>query len=112
MQMPHAERAFVPEAKLREYLLSESHPDGASKARLLRRIGFDDSNAELLAKQLLDIARMGQVDEIEPRAYGMLYVIHGTVVGPSGERATLRTVWIIQSESDRPRLVTAYPARR
>ena len=112
MQMPHAKRAHVPEAKLQGYLLSESHPDGASKARLLRRIGFDDSNADQLAEQLLSIAQTGPVDEIEPRTYGVMYVIHGTVVGPPGDSAILRTVWIIQAESDRPRLVTAYPARR
>jgi len=112
MQMPHAERAVVPWAKLHEYLLSESHPDGASKAKLLRRLGFDDRNADHLAEQLLAIARTGAVDEVEPRAHGMLYAIHGTVVGPLGTSVTFRTVWIIQSESDQPRLVTAYPAGR
>lgn len=111
VQMPHAERAIVPAAKLYGYLLSESHPDGASKARLLRRLGFDDATADRLADQLLAIARTQPVDEIESRAYGMLYVIHGTVAGPPGVDARLRTVWIIQSGSDRPRLVTAYPAR-
>lgn len=110
MQMPDADRAYVPAAKLHDYLLSEVHPDGASKARLLRRLGFDDANADQLAAQLLTIARSNPVDEIEPRVHGMMYVIHGTVTGPLGRSALLRTVWIVQHGSDQPRLVTAYPA--
>jgi hypothetical protein len=111
MQMPHADRAFVPGAKLHDYLLSESHPDGASKARRLRGLGFDDTNADLLAEQLRTIARTNSVDQMEQRPYGMLYVVHGIVTVPVGAGTRLRTVWIVQTGGDRPRFVTAYPAR-
>jgi hypothetical protein len=112
MQLPHADRAFVPAEKVHDYLLSESHPDGASKARHLRRLGFDDTNAGVLTEQLLSIVRSGPVDEVEQRPYGVLYVVHGVVAGPLGGGTRLRNVWIIQTGSDRPRFVTAYPVRR
>jgi hypothetical protein len=41
--------------------------------------------------------------------YGTKYVVDGTIEGPAGHAGTVRTVWIVESEGDAPRLVTAYP---
>lgn len=50
------------------------------------------------------LATPGQVSE-----FGTKYEIHGTIVGPLGRQAVIRTVWIVDAGEDYPRLVTAYP---
>lgn len=105
--MPGGTRALVPRAKVEDYLLSESHPEGRFKARFFRSVGFSDAAA--LATSLLDIARTGDVTTWMSTKHGRLYVVDGTVETPTGTRVGLRTVWIREDGTDAPRLVTAYP---
>ena len=55
--MPNGENAFIPPAKLRDYLLSEIHPVGRSKALFLKNLGYDDTNEDVLMEDLLAIVR-------------------------------------------------------
>jgi hypothetical protein len=111
MRLPHCDDAVVPLPKLTEYLLSESHPVGCSKATFFRSLGFREANASSLETGLLQIAQECNVIEVESSPHGVKYVIDGAVATPLGEAVVLRTVWIVESEGDRPRFVTAYPAR-
>ena len=38
--LPNKEKAYIPLTKLKDYLLSETHSIGESKAKLLRSLGF------------------------------------------------------------------------
>ena len=109
MNLPNRENAYVSPEKLIDYLLSESHPVGGSKARYLRTTGFDDTNMDLLQEGLLTIARMFEVQNIFSIPYGEKFVIEGEMLAPNGNFIRLRTVWIIDKGQDRPRFVTAYP---
>jgi hypothetical protein len=111
MKLPNRELTYVPREKLTGYLLSETHPDGKAKARFLRALGFDETNTDLLEQHLLVIARSEDVVDVLPSGYGTKYIIDGAIEAPSGRSATLRTVWIVETGQDRPRLVTAYPGR-
>jgi hypothetical protein len=111
MQVPNADDAHVPPAKLYRYLLSQEHPEGGPKARLLRSVGFDESNADQLEEQLLAIVRSVPADGPIPTPFGMKYVVHGTLRTPVGRQIVLRTVWIVPPNDPRPRFVTAYPLR-
>ncbi|MGH2812866.1 MAG: DUF6883 domain-containing protein [Actinomycetota bacterium] len=42
--------------------------------------------------------------------YGTKYVLEGMLNTPIGRQIRVETIWVIEIESDRPRLVTAYPA--
>lgn len=110
MKLPNGEHAYVPPGKLTEYLLSESHPIGRSKSGLLRAVGFNEANAELLEQRLLDIAHSGKVQEVVASPHGVKYVVDGALSTPAGTVVQLRTIWIIETGQDCPRLVTAYPA--
>ena len=44
MKLPNRENAYIPPRKLTEYLLSETHSIGKSKAKFFRAIGFDEEN--------------------------------------------------------------------
>jgi len=53
MKLPNIEHAYVPRAKLNDYLLSESHACGRAKAIFFRKFGFNESNVALLEKGLI-----------------------------------------------------------
>ncbi len=53
MKLPNREHSFIRPAKLNDYLLSEQHPVGRSKAKIQRSRGFNESNTKNLEEQLL-----------------------------------------------------------
>jgi uncharacterized protein DUF6883 len=112
MRLRHAELAEVNPTKIGEYLLSETHPVGRSKARFFREAGFDESTIDLLSRGLFQIARTQEVVETSATVHGLKYVLEGELEAPTGRRLRLRTIWIVDQGQDRPRFVTAYPASR
>ena len=76
---------------------------------MFRAVGFDAESADDLERSLLAIAQTANVGEVIASPHGIKYVLDGLTQTPSGAVARLRTVWIIETGDDRPRLVTAYP---
>jgi len=110
MKLPFREHAFVPGAKLVDYLLSPAHPVGKSKAQFFAAFGFDAANAADLERQLITIAQTEDLHKAISSPYGEKYVVQGILRAADGRRAIIDTVWIIEPGEDRPRFVTAYPA--
>lgn len=110
MRLPGAESAVVPTEKLVGYLLSLAHPVGRSKAVFFRALGYDETNAELLAAGLTAIAAGNEVVETEAAEFGTKYAVEGPLLTPGGVTTSLRTVWMVRSGEATPRFVTAYPA--
>ena len=108
MHLPDRARAFVPPAKLSDYLLSLSHPAGRSKARFFLAVGYRRENPEVLEQDLLSIAYETEVEDVEKSAHGVKYVLEGQVEAPGGHLIRLRTIWTVEGDGP-PRLVTAYP---
>ena len=109
MELPNKTNAIVPIAKITDYLLSETHAVGKSKARFFRSFGFDDANISEFQQALTRLAQTGSVSEINETAYGKKYVVDGELETPNGDMIRLRTVWIIETDETTPRLVTAHP---
>ncbi len=109
MKLPNSERAWIPEQKLRDYLLSMTHSVGRSKARFFRKFGFHDENVDHLETGLLAIARFQVVVQATESSFGVKYVIDGELDTPSGRTVKVRTAWIIEAGEDAPRFVTAHP---
>ena len=109
MKLPGADRAVIEPAKLREYLLSATHPIGRFKSAFFSTLGYSIEHwqhleADLRQLALSQDARPGQASE-----YGQKYEIRGILTGPSGRSAEIVSVWIILSGEDFPRFVTSYP---
>jgi hypothetical protein len=92
-----------------DYLLSQAHPDGKSKAKLLRAVGFDETNIDTLEQGLLLVAQTQDVTEVVSSPHGVKYVIEGDLLTPLGSVVSLLTVWIVDNGEEIPRFVTAYP---
>lgn len=109
MKLPNWERAYIPSEKLHNYLLSETHPVGRLKARFLNSVGFDSNNIEALEQGLLEIAHTQEIAQEIPGGFGVKYVLSGSIQTPTHNILQLTTVWIIETEQENPRFITAYP---
>ena len=109
MKLPNWENAYVPPAKIRDYLLSERHIIGRSKAKFFRLAGFKEGNLDLLERGLMTIAHSEDVKEVALSPHGTKYILEGLLQTPAGSAVQIQTVWIIDKQEDRPRFVTAYP---
>jgi hypothetical protein len=109
MQLPNREKAYIPLSKLKDYLLSETHSVGKSKAKILRSVGFNETNVNLLKEGLIAIAHSEDVEGMISSPHGVKYVIDGLLKTPDAGSIKMRTVWIIDKGQVRPRFVTAYP---
>lgn len=109
MNLPHADKAIVERGKVVDYLLAFDHPEGSSKAVFFSRFGFKVQEWRVLAEALTEHARRTQVIDATESRYGRKYVIEGPMACPNGREPIVRSVWIIDSGVDFPRLVSAYP---
>jgi hypothetical protein len=109
LKIPNADRAIVEPAKLRDYLLSHSHPVGRFKAAFFLRLGYSADGWNQLEADFRRQHLSRDASPDAPTPYGQKYVIRATLVGPSGRSATIVSVWVIRRGEDMPRFVTAYP---
>lgn len=112
MKLPGLEKAAVPERKVREYLLSRTHPGGRAKAAFFLGLGFRSGNWRELGKALLRHAAEHEVAACEESRFGTRYVIDGRLNTPGGKHPVVRVIWFVDRGAGEPRLVTAYPGRQ
>jgi hypothetical protein len=109
MTIPKADRATIDPAKLRDYLLSDTHPVGRFKAAFFRALGYSTDTWERLRDDLLSLLRTNPAAPGNPNAFGQTFQVDGMLIGPLGRSAEVRTVWMIRTSEDIPRFVTAFP---
>jgi hypothetical protein len=109
VKLPNSNRLIISSNKLKNYLISETHPVGRSKAKFFRSLGFDDHNLDALTLSLKKIAHLNEIKESRKVPYGTNYVIEGIINSPNGSSVEVVTVWFIEQEGSQPRFVTAYP---
>lgn len=109
MKLPNGNKAIISEDKLIDYILSETHATGKFKAKFFRKLGFNETNVNLLEKQLRKLAKSQEVTDVVSSEYGTKYIIDGAIDTPNRTVAKVRTIWIIEKWETRPRFVTVYP---
>jgi len=70
MKLPAAERAVIAPAKIRDYLLSTSHPVGRFKAPFFASLGYTNANWPRLEEDLRDLAVSGDAELGKRSPYG------------------------------------------
>ena len=107
--IPNAVNAVVDIRKLRDYCLNPNHDDGKHKARLfLATLGMTANDAEELRRILLEIVKTHEAKPGRTDEFGQRYSID-FVVEWETKSATLRSGWIVEQNSNIPRLTTCYP---
>ena len=92
LRLPNRRAAFVPEAKLLDYLLDWSHEDGQYKAAFFSRFGFTKENWRTLDNALRDHVEQHNVIAVGQTVYGTSYTTEGQLLSPVG-RAPLISVF-------------------
>ncbi len=107
--LPRAAGAKIREDKLREYVLSPTHPTGRHKARVFESaLGITASDWALLRDQILELVATRPVTAIRPKPpYGIEYEVRIDVDGINGQTHPVITGWLVAGEEP-PRLLTAY----
>lgn len=100
---------MVDPAKVTQYLLNLSHPDGGSKAEFFVRAGYRWSAWQVLAADLVAHGRSQPMKAGTIGEFGHKFVVEGALVVPSGRAFLLRSIWHQRHENSTVRLVTAYP---
>lgn len=109
MKVPEAEHAVVDIRKLRDYCLNSTHARGKHKARLfVAMLGITADDAQELRSVLLEAVRTHDAQLGRRDAFGQRYKVDFELVW-HGRRATVRTAWIIEHNSDAPRLTSCFP---
>ena len=109
MPIPNAERAVVDIRKLRDYCLNPLHDEGQHKARMFAAaLGLTAEDAEDLRALLLQAVKTADAQLGRRDTYGQRYTID-LLLEWHDRQAMIRSGWIIEHDSDTPRLTTCYP---
>ena len=109
MKLPCGENVVIERGKIADYLLEEAHPDNGGKAFFFVSLGFTQNEWEELAAAFRKLAVEFPIANRVESLHGWKYVVDGEIETPSGKKARVRTVWIVDRGLEIPRLVTAYP---
>ena len=103
------DEVIIEPRKLRDYLLSPTHPIGRFKAVFFRKLGYSQDEWAHLEKDLRKLVDTGEIIPGAASFYGRKYEIRGLLSGPSGIAAELVSIWIILTKEENARFVTAFP---
>ena len=108
--LPNSALAWVPAAKLDYYLDDARRHAPNSKVGLFRDVlGFADRQS--LSAALVRHAQAHPAVEYAMTSWGVLWNVDGLLEGPT-RAIQMRTAWMIDHDSRRPRNTTAYPLAR
>lgn len=106
--MPNAHLAWVPKAKLYDYVLNLSHDEGGPKARLWRAVfGIERDDWRYLRVQIVGNLGSAVVSAVSEGPFGPTFEVVYSIVGRNDRVGPVVTAWKLVGEI--PHLVTAFP---
>ncbi len=108
MIVPNAENAFVDVRKLTDYCLNPEHEIGKHKARVFKSaLDLTVENAEELRDALLYAVKTNEAEAGRFDKFGQRYTVNFEMERKA-KKATVRSAWIIETDTDFPRLTTCF----
>jgi len=111
VQLPNKDKAIIPPEKLRDYVLSSSHPVGKFKAAFFQSLGYNAENWQRMETDIRSILE-NDAKEGERTEYGQKFEVRCQIVSPSLRTAEIVTAWIVINNENIPRFITAYPGEK
>jgi len=84
--LPNNEKAIIEAEKIRDYLLSPTHPVGQFKSVVFRELGYSHENWETFEGNLRNLILSCDTEEVEETRYGRKFIVEGLFTGPSGRK--------------------------
>jgi hypothetical protein len=111
VKIPNCDFAVVSEEKIFKYILNEDHPDGTHKAKFFIKFGFSLRHWGILTESLIDHCKENEVVLTTENEFGTKYIVEGELKTPDNRNPVIRTIWFIEKNDNKPRLITAYPKK-
>jgi len=109
--LPNHENAVIPLEKFTRYILNLNHKDGKHKAIVFESaLGYTARNANALISNIRMNINKFPATFKGSNIYGDKYEIVMELKGINGKRVQVVTGWIVDKESNCPRLTSAYVA--
>ena len=104
-RLPNYKGAYIPSNKLKNYLLNPTKDPCKSKA--FKALGYNMKNADRLEADILDGLKHNSGATFTPNKFGT----PAEVVMTLGitKQVKVRTAWMYDTGSNKPRFITAYP---
>jgi len=111
MKVPNCENAYIDIEKIRDYCLNDEHPRGKHKAIVFKSVlELNKKDAELLKRMIQEGVQLNDAEETFKDEYGVRFTVD-IPQSIKDNRAVIRTLWIIKTNEDFPRLITCYVKR-
>jgi hypothetical protein len=94
MRLPNTEKVIIEAEKIRDYLLSPTHPVGQFKSAVFSELGYSHENWETFEVNLRNLIFSCDSEEVEKTRYGRKFIVEGPFTGPSSRTMQIVTVWI------------------
>jgi hypothetical protein len=107
--LPNHESAIIDPLKLRDYILSPTHPIGRFKAKFFQQAGYVQRSWQTLEKDVREQHLSRDAKRGESSPFGQKYEITAPLKGPNSVVIVVTSIWIILNGEDTPRLVTIVP---
>jgi len=102
-------QVIIDPRKLTEYALNPEAPHGRHKALVFARVlGYTLENYEPLLQQIELLALEAEVQLHSHDEFGQRYTADIPIEGPAGQRAVVRTGWLVPPGSNQGRLATLW----
>ena len=111
MKLSSKTTIIVPE-KLYDYLLNHAHLDGASKAKFLAEIGYNQRNHHILEMDLRNQHLSLETLPGKLSIFGTKYEIVAPLVGPNGKKRWVRSIWMIRRGEETANFITLVPEKK
>ncbi|MFH1707779.1 MAG: DUF6883 domain-containing protein [Planctomycetota bacterium] len=109
MKLPFAHQVVIENSKIREYLLSPTHPIGRYKAAYFAVAGYGPGEWRRLGQDLRALAHTGDACEGQSSQYGRKYEVCGMLKCPNGRVIEVMSIWLVRKIGSKPRLITVFP---
>ena len=109
MKIPNYKNAIIDENKIKEYILSDTHPVGRFKATYFHKLGYSNENWKDFEKDLRNQHLISDYSDYEEIEFGIKYKISKELKGPNGISDKITSIWIILKDESIPRFITAFP---
>lgn len=108
-KLPNYKNAVIPDKKLTDYALNKNHPIGKNKAIAFEKyLGYNIDNREMLLTEVQNGLKNNIASKRAETAYGTPFEVRMLITGANGKKAHIKTAWILDKESNKPRLTSIY----
>ena len=103
------DRVIIDHRKLTDYALNPDSPWGRHKAKVFKEVlGFSRENYIGLLTQIEEKALENEAIFHSEDRYGQRYTVDLLIYGPKGQKAMVRTGWLVTPDTREARLITLY----